>query len=146
MEAHAFFLRPSLEGRGRWHVEALQERTAYEPGRRRTITSRERRSKRRDVGRDRRSVEAEQEVGADDLVADLVPERVQRLAKRVASALFVSIGPEQPCQSLAGNAAVPLGGEHCQDGEPLCAEPWCDSLVDGFERESAERHEVQHQR
>jgi len=62
----------------------------------------------------------------------------------MAGTLLVGFGPEQPSQSLSGDAAVSLGREHRQNGESLGTEPGRDSLVDGFERESAERHEVQH--
>jgi hypothetical protein len=144
VQTRPLFLDPPLKRRSAWQIEPGEKWPTDECGGHRAVAAAERGAEVDHIGRDGGRLEAQRKVRSDDVAPDLVAQRVQRLTKRVASTLIVDVRPEQPRQSLARNVAVSLGGEHRQEGEPLRAEPGWDSLVDGFERESAKRHEVEH--
>ncbi len=144
-ESCSFFFDPSLELRRARQIKAVEERTARQRDRASPIADGKRGVELGDVTRYRRRIERQhRSFGSDDLQIELASQRVARLPKGMAGALFVRLWPEQPGDSLARNSPFARGGENGQKRESRRSQSGRGRSGIGLEPHAAERDEAQH--
>src|SRR5829696_6441046 len=103
----AFFLRPALERRCTRQIESVEKRSGHQRYGPRAVARYKRGAKFGYVRRHECFVKNERRAGgAHDLTAEVLSQRVARLAERVGGAAFVGIGPEEAGQPVARHAAI----------------------------------------